>query len=163
LARASDRVVAVGSDHAGYRLKGTLARDLEEMGYDVLDLGTDSEESCDYPDYALAVAEAVSGGEADRGILICGTGAGMAMVANKVPGIRAAACNEEYTAEFTRRHNDLNVLTVGARVIGVEEARGILRTFLDTPFEGDRKDGGRHRERLAKISDAERRYTAGLE
>lgn len=163
MANENGKVVAVGSDHAGYRLKEMLARELEGMGYEVLDVGTYSEESCDYPDYALKVAEAVSRGEAVRGVLICGTGAGMAMVANKVPGIRAAACNEKYSAEFTRLHNDLNVLTMGARVIDPEEGGGILRIFLDTPFEGEREDGTRHLDRLAKIGDVERKYLASLE
>ena len=152
-------VIAVGSDHAGYRLKGMLAGELSEMGYRVLDMGTGSEESCDYPDFAVKVAEAVREGEADRGVLVCGTGAGMAMVANKVPGVRAAACNERYSAEFTRLHNDVNVLTMGARMIEPEEALGILKVFLDTPFEGDREEGARHLGRLEKVSNVERKYS----
>jgi len=151
-------VIAVGSDHAGYRLKGAVAGALSEMGCRVLDMGTDSEESCDYPDFAMKVAEAVRDGEADRGVLICGTGAGMAMVANKVPGVRAAVCNESYSAEFTRLHNDVNVLCLGARIIEPVEAPGILKLFLDTPFEGDREGGARHRRRLEKISEVENKY-----
>ena len=152
-------VVAVGSDHAGYRLKGAVAGALSEMGCRVLDMGTDSEEPCDYPDFAIKVAEAVREGEADRGVLICGTGAGMAMVANKVPGVRAAACNERYSAEFTRLHNDVNVLSLGARIIEPVEAVGILKLFLDTPFEGDREGGTRHLRRLEKTSNVERKYS----
>lgn len=151
--------VAVGSDHAGFQLKGMLALEISEMGYRVLDMGTGSEESCDYPDFAVRVAEAVGEGVAERGGLVCGTGAGMAMVANKVPGVRAAACNERYSAEFTRLHNDVNVLTVGARVIQPEVAFHILKIFLETPFEGDRDEGVRHRRRVEKISEVERKYS----
>ncbi len=152
-------VVAVGSDHAGYRFKGAVAGALSEMGCRVLDMGTDSEEPCDYPDFAIKVAEAVREGEADRGVLICGTGAGMAMVANKVPGVRAAACNDRQSAELTRLHNDANVLSLGARIIEPVEALDILKLFLDTPFEGDREEGARHLRRLEKISNVERKYS----
>lgn len=148
-----ERVVAVGSDHAGYRLKERLVGELARMGFGVLDMGTGSEESCDYPDFALSVAEAVAGGEAEKGVLVCGTGAGMAMAANKVPGIRAAACNEPYTAEFCRLHNDANILTIGARIIDEEAALRILKVFIETGFEG-----GRHAGRLEKIRVIERRY-----
>ena len=148
-----ERVVAVGSDHAGYRLKESLVDELARLGYEVRDMGTGSEESCDYPDFALSVAEAVAGGEAEKGVLVCGTGAGMAMAANKVPGIRAAACNEPYTAEFCRLHNDANILTMGARIIDEEAALRILKVFIETGFEG-----GRHAGRLEKIRGIERRY-----
>jgi ribose 5-phosphate isomerase B len=153
-----DRTVAVGSDHAGYRLKERLKDELRRMGCEVSDIGTDSEESCDYPDFALAVAEAVSEGEASKGVLVCGTGAGMAMVANKVPGIRAAVCNEPYTAEYCRMHNDANVLTIGSRVLDPEAAVRILRIFMETGYEGERPDGARHVTRLEKIRDVERMY-----
>ncbi len=154
MAQESDeRVVAVGSDHAGYRLKERLAGELARMGFEVRDMGTGSEESCDYPDFALAVAEAVAGGEAEKGVLVCGTGAGMAMAANKVPGIRAAACNEPCTAEFCRLHNDADILTMGARIVDEEGALRILKVFMETGFEG-----GRHAGRLEKIRGIERRY-----
>jgi len=153
-----DRIVAIGSDHAGYRLKERLKIELAGMGYEVCDLGTDSQESCDYPDFGLAVAEAVGRGEAYRGVLICGTGAGMAMVANKVPGIRAAACNEAYTAEYCRLHNDANVLTMGARVVDDETASRILKAFMESGFEGGLPDGARHNGRVEKIKEIERRY-----
>ncbi len=147
------RPVAVGSDHAGYRLKERLKAELLDMGYTVLDYGTGSEESCDYPDFAVPVAEAVASGEASRGVLVCGTGAGMAMVANKIPGVRAAACNEAYTAEYCRLHNDANVLTMGARVLEPDEAVKILRKFMETDFEGDR-----HSRRVGKITEVERAH-----
>lgn len=145
--------MAVGSDHAGYRLKERLKAELLDMGYTVLDYGTGSEESCDYPDFAVPVAEAVASGEASRGVLVCGTGAGMAMVANKIPGVRAAACNEAYTAEYCRLHNDANVLTMGARVLEPDEAVKILRKFMETDFEGDR-----HSRRVGKITEVERAH-----
>jgi ribose 5-phosphate isomerase B len=154
----NDRVVAIGSDHAGYRIKEQLKNELSRDGYEVRDMGTDSEEPCDYPDYALAVAEAVSGGKASKGVLICGTGAGMAMVANKVPGIRAAACNETYTAEYCRFHNDANILTMGARVVDPDTASRILKKFMESGFEGERPEGARHNSRLDKIEKAERKY-----
>ncbi len=153
-----DRIVAIGSDHAGFRLKERLKVELADMGYEVRDVGTGSQESCDYPDFALAVAEAVSRGEASRGVLICGTGAGMAMVANKVPGIRAAACNEAYTAEYCRRHNDANILTMGARVVDDETASRILKVFIQSGFEGGLPDGTRHNGRIEKIKEIERMY-----
>ena len=153
-----DRIVAIGSDHAGYSLKERLKAELAAMGYQVHDVGTASQESCDYPDFALAVAEAVGRGEASRGVLVCGTGAGMAMVANKVPGVRAAACNEAYTAEHCRLHNDANVLTMGARVVDDETASRILKVFMESGFEGGLPGGTRHRRRVEKIRDVERTY-----
>lgn len=155
---ADERVVAVGSDHAGFELKERLKDQLTGMGYEVRDMGTGSTESCDYPDFALAVAEAVSRGEASRGVLVCGTGAGMAMVANKVPGVRAAACNEVYTAEYCRLHNDANVLTMGARVVDGETAARILEVFMESGFEGALPDGARHNARVEKIKRVERKY-----
>lgn len=145
--------MAIGSDHAGYALKERLKAELEGMGYRVRDFGTHSEESCDYPDFAVRVAEAVAGGEALKGVLVCGTGAGMAMVANKVPGVRAAVCNEPYTAEYCRLHNDANVLAIGARVVEPGQEAGILRVFMGTGFEG-----GRHSRRLEKIARVERAH-----
>jgi ribose 5-phosphate isomerase B len=153
-----DRIVAIGSDHAGYRLKERFKVELAGMGYEVRDVGTGSQESCDYPDFGLAVAEAVGRGEVSKGVLICGTGAGMAMVANKVPGIRAAACNDAYTAEYCRLHNDANVLTIGARVVDDETASRILKIFMESDFTGGLPDGARHNRRLEKIKAIERKY-----
>ena len=138
--------IAIASDHAGYDLKTALSRELAEMGYEVLDLGTDGPQSVDYPDFAAALAKAVQAGEAERGVLICGTGIGMAMAANRHPGVRAAVCWDETSARLTREHNDANVLALGARLLGTEVARDCLRTFLSTDFSG-----GRHIGRVAKI------------
>lgn len=138
--------IAIASDHAGYDLKTALSRELAEMGYEVLDLGTDGPQSVDYPDFAAALAKAVQAGEAERGVLICGTGIGMAMAANRHPGVRAAVCWDETSARLTREHNDANVLALGARLLGTEVARDCLRTFLSTDFAG-----GRHTGRVAKI------------
>ena len=146
----SARVVALGADHAGWRLKDELAPILESEGLEVLDLGTDSDESVDYPDYAVLVANAVASGEADRGILICGTGIGMSIAANKVKGIRCALVHDVFSAKATREHNDSNVLAMGERVIGPGLAREIVSTWLDTEFEG-----GRHGRRIEKVSDIE--------
>ena len=142
--------VALGSDHAGYALKWRVAEWLRREGHEVLDEGTFSEESCDYPDFALGVARRVASGEAERGIAICATGIGMAMAANKVRGIRAAVCNDIYTARYSRLHNDANVLALGARVVGPGLAEEIVRTWMETPFEG-----GRHSRRLEKIAGIE--------
>lgn len=142
--------VALGSDHAGYALKLQVAAWLQREGYEVVDEGTFSDESCDYPDFALGVARRVACGEADRGIAVCATGIGMAMAANKVRGVRAAVCNDLYTARFSRLHNDANVLALGARVVGPGVAEEIVRTWMETPFEG-----GRHSRRLDKIVDVE--------
>ncbi len=142
----SRKPIAIASDHAGYDLKTTLARELAEMGYDVLDLGTDGTQSVDYPDFAAALAKVVRAGEAERGVLICGTGIGMAMAANRHPGVRAAVCWDETSARLTREHNDANVLALGARLLGTEVAKDCLRTFLTTDFAG-----GRHVGRVAKI------------
>ena len=138
--------IAIGADHAGYRLKEHLARFLEHEGHQVEDKGTFSEESVDYPDCAAAVAREVATGKADRGLVVCGTGVGVAIAANKVDGIRAAACNDLFTATKAREHNDANVLTIGARVIGRGLAEGIVQNFMDAEFEG-----GRHQRRVEKI------------
>ena len=142
--------IAVGADHGGCRLKEHLARFLEREGHQVEDLGTSSDESVDYPRYAAAVAEKVAAGEAERGILVCGTGIGMAIAANKVDGVRAANCNELFAARMSRAHNDANVLTLGERVVGIGLAEEIVRTFLATPH-----DGGRHARRVAEIQALE--------
>lgn len=146
--------VAVGSDHAGYRYKTDLAARLREAGHEVLDLGTDSEESVDYPDFARAVAEAVGEGRADRGVLVCGSAVGVTVAANKVPGVRAATCHDCYSARQGVEHDDLNVLCLGERVIGVELARAVLDAFLGARFSGEE----RHARRLGKVLDIERRY-----
>ncbi len=140
--------VALGADHAGLQLKDRIAAALVEAGHEVDDLGTYRPDSCDYPDFAAKVAREVAGGRAQRGILVCATGVGMAMAANKVAGIRAALCNDLYTARFARLHNDANVLAVGARVVGTEKALDIVDLFLGTEFEG-----GRHQRRVDKIME----------
>ncbi len=142
--------IAIGADHAGYALKETLVAYMRERGLEVLDFGTHSSDSVDYPDYARAVAEAVARGDADFGVLICGTGVGMSIAANKVPGIRAAAVSDVYSARMSRAHNDANILCMGGRVVGPGLAIEILETWLRTPFEG-----GRHARRLEKIRQLE--------
>ncbi len=146
-----DKKIAIGSDHGAYRLKGLFVERLKAEGYVPVDLGTDNEASCDYPDYALAVAREVASGAVPRGVLLCGSGVGMSIVANKVDGVRAALCHDHYTAKMSRMHNDANVLCVGARVVGDDVALDLLTTWLATPFEG-----GRHQRRVDKIADAER-------
>ena len=137
--------IAIGCDHAGVDMKQALIESVLR-DHTVLDYGTDSAEPVDYPDVAKQVAAAVASGEADRGILVCGTGIGMAMAAGKTPGIRAAACVEPYSAELCRRHNDANVLCLGARISAVGMAKKIAETWLESPF-----DGGRHARRVEKI------------
>lgn len=144
--------LAIASDHGGFALKELLKNHLEERQTAVTDCGTDSEASCDYPDFAEKACRLVQEGKADFAVLICGTGIGMSMSANKMNGIRAALCGETFSAHFTRAHNDANVLCLGARVTGPGLAEMILDTFLDTPFEG-----GRHQRRIDKIADIERR------
>ena len=140
-------MLAIGSDHGGYALKQAIMKHLEERGLAYKDYGTYSEASCDYPDFGRAVAQAVAAGEAEFGILICGTGIGISITANKVPGIRAALCGDCFSAEATRSHNDANVLALGARVVGEGLALKIVDTFLDTPFSND----PRHIRRIRKI------------
>ncbi|MDR7555674.1 MAG: ribose 5-phosphate isomerase B [Armatimonadota bacterium] len=143
--------IAIGGDHAGVLLKAEIARLLLELGHEVRDLGTHSAEPVDYPDFCIPVAEAVARGEADRGIIFGGTGNGEAMAANKVPGIRCAVVHDVTTARLARYHNDANMIALGARIVGSEVAKEIVRTFLTTPFEG-----GRHVPRLEKIHRYER-------
>ena len=145
-------MLAIGSDHGGFALKQEVMAHLRERGVEFKDYGTYTPDSCDYPEYGEAVARAVADGEAERGIAICGTGIGISMAANKVRGIRAAVCGDCYSAEMTRRHNDANVLCMGARVLGEGLALKIVDVFLDTPFEG-----GRHARRVAKIHEIENR------
>jgi ribose 5-phosphate isomerase B len=150
---AGGKAVAVGADHGGYKLKEALKGALRELGYEVVDCGTGSTDPVDYPDYALAVAELVSQGRAWRGILVDGAGIGSCMAANKVPGVRAAMCYDQSTALNSREHNDANVLTLGAGLIGEALAKQIVRTWLETPF-----GGGRHARRVEKIMETERRF-----
>ena len=146
-------IVAFGADHGGFQLKEILMKHAAKLGYAVLDLGTSSEEPCDYPDYAYAVARAVSAGKAWRGVMVDGAGIGSCVVANKVPGVRAACCSNELVARNAREHNDTNVLTLGSRVSGVDVCKEVMSIWLETPFAG-----GRHQGRVDKITDLERRY-----
>jgi ribose 5-phosphate isomerase B len=139
--------IALGADHAGVVLKSEIKRYLDERGIAYTDFGTDNHDSVDYPDYASTVAQEVASGRFDRGLLFCGSGIGMAIAANKVPGIRAASVIDERSAELSREHNDANVLAIGERLTTVEEARRIVSAFLDTPFAG-----GRHQRRVDKIT-----------
>ena len=139
--------IALGADHAGVHLKAEIRRLLDDRGIAYTDFGTDGIESVDYPDYAEKVARAVASGEFDRGILLCGSGLGMAMAANKVPGIRAAPIVDEVSARLSREHNDANVLAVGERLTPPDVARTLVNIFLDTPF-----GGGRHQRRVDKIA-----------
>lgn len=145
-------VLAIGSDHGGFALKEILKIFLEQSGNKVVDLGTYSEESCDYPDFAYGVARMVSLGQASKGIMIDSVGIASAMVANKINGIRAACCADEFTARSSREHNNANVLTLGGKTLGVELAKAITKIWLETSF-----GGGRHQKRLEKIADIEKR------
>lgn len=145
--------IALGADHGGYQLKEAIGKYLKENNYEVKDFGTYSNESCDYADYSLKVAEAVAAKEYDFGILICGTGIGISIAANKVPGIRAALCSDTFSAHATREHNDANILALGQRVVGEGLALDIVKTFLNSKFEGDR-----HVRRIEKITAIEKKY-----
>ncbi len=138
--------IALGSDHAGFHLKRALAGHLAARGVETVDLGTDAAERCDYPDFGAAVGRAVASKQADLGLCVCGTGVGIAMAANKIPGVRAAVVSDCFSARATRAHNDCNVLCVGERVVGVGLAIDIVDAWLDASFEG-----GRHADRVAKI------------
>ena len=144
--------IAIGSDHRGYEAKRRVLARLQELGHEVLDLGTQSAESVDYPDYAFEVAKSVSQGRVERGILVCGTGIGMCIAANKVRGVRAAPCHDTVTVEMSRRHNDANVLCLSADLLGDELIDRMLRIWLETEFEG-----GRHARRVKKIISYESR------
>ena len=143
-------MIAIGSDHSGYLLKEEIKKHLKEKGYEFKDFGTDSTASCDYPVYAEKVCRAVQSGECEKGILICGTGIGMSMCANKCKGIRAAVCGDHFSAEFTRKHNNANVLCLGARVIGAGVAMQLVDIFLTTEYEG-----GRHEKRVEMMMQLE--------
>jgi ribose 5-phosphate isomerase B len=138
--------VAIAADHGGFELKSALVPVLQALGFAVLDLGTSSSDSVDYPEFADAVAAALKDGRAGRGVLICGTGIGISIAANRHAGVRAAPCHDGLTARLARQHNDANVLALGGRLIGVETAKDCLANFLQTPFEG-----GRHARRVAKL------------
>jgi ribose 5-phosphate isomerase B len=147
--------IAVAGDHAGFEMKQDLAATLRARGHEVLDLGTHSTDAVDYPDSAVAVADALRGGRAERGLIVCGSGAGVSIAANKVPGIRASVCHDTYTAHQAVEHDDMNVLCLGARVIGINLAEEIAVAFLGATFSGE----ARHQRRLNKILDIERRYS----
>ena len=138
--------IGIGNDHAAVEMKQNIAEYLEEKGYEVVNYGTDMHESCNYPEYGKIVGEAVAAGEVDLGILICGTGVGISLAANKVRGVRAVVCSEPYSAKLSRQHNDTNVLAFGARVVGIEMAKMIVDEWLDAEFMG-----GRHQTRIDMI------------
>jgi len=146
--------IAVGADHAGFDLKQIIAADLRQRGHDVIDKGTDSTEAVDYPDITEAVCKAVIDGQAERGLVICGSGVGASVSANKIAGIRAGLCHDTYSAHQGVEHDDMNVLVLGARVIGVELARELVGNFLAAKFTGEE----RHRRRVEKIKALERRF-----
>ncbi len=148
--------LVLGCDHAGFAYKAALADHAKGLGWSVLDVGTDSDAAVDYPDFAFAVARMVHGGRARFGLMIDGVGVGSAMVANKLPGVRAALCPDVFSAFNARAHNDANVLTLGSRTMGVESCKRVLTEFLTVPFEG-----GRHTARVAKIGDVEARFLPG--
>jgi RpiB/LacA/LacB family sugar-phosphate isomerase len=151
--------IVIGADHAGYDLKEIITAYLRHLGYEVIDKGTDSDDPVDYPDYAEAVASAIVDGDAERGVLICGSGVGTSVAANKIPGIRAGLCHDTYAARQGVEHDDMNVLVLGARVIGVELARELVDNFLRARFNGEE----RHRRRVAKIKALEGRYRKTVE
>lgn len=143
--------IGIGNDHSALELKAEIIELLKEKGHEVVDYGTNSSESCDYPIYGEIVAHAVADGEVDRGILICGTGLGISLAANKVKGIRAAVCSEPFTAKMSREHNDCNILAFGARVVGAELAKMIVDVWISTEFSG----AERHKKRVSMIMDIE--------
>ena len=142
--------IGIGNDHAAVDMKNEISEYLKEKGYEVVNYGTDSNESCDYPVYGEKVGEAVAHGDVDLGILICGTGVGISLAANKVKGVRAVVCSEPYSAKLSRQHNNTNILAFGARVIGIELAKMIIDEWLSAEFEG-----GRHQRRVDLIMDIE--------
>lgn len=145
--------IAIGCDHGGIALKPIVKKVLAENDIEIIDMGCCDTKSVDYTDYALRVAEAVSKGEVDKGIILCGTGIGISIAANKVKGVRAAVCHDLFTAQMCAQHNDANILSIGGRVVSEELAGQMVQTWLDTPFEG-----GRHTGRVAKISEIENKY-----
>jgi ribose 5-phosphate isomerase B len=147
-------MLVIGSDHGGLDLKSALAKYLKERKIGVIDAGTASDASVDYPDFGLKVAELVASGKADRGILVCGTGIGMSIAANKVPGIRAALVTDTFMARMAKEHNNANILVLGGRVLDEQQACELVETWLDASFEG-----GRHQDRLDKITEIEKKYS----
>lgn len=146
--------IAIACDHGGLTLKNAAIAYLKKCGYEVTDFGTDTAESCDYPDFALKAAEAVAFGDCERGVVVCSSGIGVSIVANKVPGIRCAHCHDAYCAKYTRLHNDANMIAFGEKVIGVGMMEELLSVFLTTEYEG----GERHDRRIAKIKAIEEKY-----
>jgi RpiB/LacA/LacB family sugar-phosphate isomerase len=146
--------IVIGADHAGFDMKQLIAASLRRLGHEVIDKGTDSEAPVDYPDFAEAVGKAIVGQEGDRGVLICGSGVGASVAANKIPGVRAGLCHDTYSARQGVEHDDMNVLVLGARVIGIELARELVDRFLAAKFTGEE----RHRRRIKKIQALEQRY-----
>ena len=144
--------IAIGNDHAAGTLKGEIVEYLKELGHEVVDFGTNGTESCDYPDYGEKVGRAVVSGDADCGVLICGTGVGISIAANKVPGVRAAVCSDTATARLTKQHNNANIIAFGARIVGTELAKDIVKTYLDAEFMG-----GKHQSRIDKIHEIEKK------
>jgi len=149
--------VALAADHAGFELKNVIARFVGERGHEVLDLGAFDAEPTDYPDYAARAGQAVAGGEAERAVLICGSGVGASIAANKIRGVRAGLCHDTYSAHQGVEHDDMNVLVLGSRVVGVELAREVVRSFLDAAYTGE----GRHQRRLAKVRRLEEGFCSG--
>lgn len=151
--------IVIGADHAGFDLKEIIAAYLRQHAHEVIDKGTDSDDPVDYPDYAEAVSRVLLDGQAERGVLICGSGVGASVAANKIPGIRAGLCHDTYSARQGVEHDDMNILVLGARVIGIEVARGLVDHFLAAKFTGEE----RHRRRVAKIKALEQRYGKTLD
>lgn len=143
--------IAIGNDHAAVEMKQEIKAYLEELGHEVTDYGTNSNESCNYPEFGEKVGRVVAAGEADCGVLICGTGVGISIAANKVPGIRAAVCSETTTARLVKEHNNANIIAFGARIVGIETAKDIVKAYLDAEFLG-----GRHQTRIDMISEIEK-------
>jgi ribose 5-phosphate isomerase B len=150
--------IVVGADHAGFELKQKMVGYLRQLGHDVIDKGTDSDRPVDYPDFAEAVGKAIIQGEAQRALLICGSGVGASVAANKIPGIRASVCHDTYSARQGVEHDDMNILVLGARVIGVELARELVNNFLAGKYSSEE----RHRRRVAKITALEQRYSKNM-
>ena len=149
-----DMKIAVACDHGGLNLKNAMIHYVEKLGHEVVDFGTKTTDSCDYPDFAVAAAEAVASGECQRGIVVCSSGMGVSIVANKVPGVRCAHCHDTYCAKYTRLHNDANMIAFGEKVLGEGMMQEIVDLFLNTEFEG----GERHNRRIAKIKAIEEKY-----
>ncbi len=147
--------IAVACDHGGLNLKRAMIEYVKKLGHEVVDFGTDTFDSCDYPDFAVCAAEAVASGECERGILVCSSGIGVSIVANKVPGVRCAHCHDSYCAKFTRLHNDANMIAFGEKVVGEGLMQELVSIFLTTEFEG----GERHERRVAKIAAIEKKYS----